>query len=84
MTHNFWHGHWDIKMGITDAVSRVINKSIGIAFIAKIPPGVNKGHSNCGESGKGKEETNDKGEPHRGGCATALAGTKRRKFFTAL
>jgi hypothetical protein len=81
VAHNFRDSHRDVKMGITEAVGGVINKSIGIAFIAKIPPWVNKGHNNCGESGKGKEETNDKGKPHRGGCATALAGTKKKKIF---
>jgi hypothetical protein len=67
MTHNFWHGHWDIKMGITDAVGRVINKGISIAFIAKVLPWINERHGNGCKSSKSKQEADNQREPHRGG-----------------
>jgi hypothetical protein len=54
VAHKFRDSHRDIEMGIANAVCRVINKSISISFIAKILPGVNKCHSNCGKGGKGK------------------------------
>ena len=66
-------------MGITYAISSVINEGICISFIRKILPQIAESHSDGGESRQGTEKTDHQCQPYRGGSAAALASTKEKK-----